>query len=36
MKIVDLIRRDSLPLKQRKSYVGKNSLDWLPRRKILA
>ena len=36
MKIVNLIRRDSLPLEQRKSYVGKSSLDWLPSSKVFA
>ena len=36
MKIVNLIRRDSLPLEERKSYVGKSAMDGLPRRKVLA
>ena len=36
MKIMDLVRRDSLSLKHRQSCVGKNALMRLPPRPILA
>jgi hypothetical protein len=36
MEIVNLVRRDSLSLENRKSYVSKSALDRLACRKVLA